>query len=69
MTFHLPIGGINRKRNPPMMTQISRQLGLDPRTVKTYLGMTSEEYQKYLDCQATRANIVLPAPGGLTIRR
>ena len=69
MTFHLLIGGTNRKRNPAMMAQISRQLGLDPRTVKTYLGMTSEEYQKYLDRQVTRASIVLPAPGGPTIRR
>ena len=52
-----------------MMAQISRQLGLDPRTVKTHLGMTSEEYQKYLDRQATRASIVFPAPGGPIISR
>ena len=36
------------------MAQISRELDLDPRTVKNYLSMTAEQYQKYLDQQKTR---------------
>ena len=34
------------------MAQISRELGLDP-PVKSYLSMTAEQYQKYLDQQKT----------------
>jgi transposase len=43
------------KREGLRMAQISRELNLDPRTVKNYLSMTTEQYQKYLDQQKTRA--------------
>ena len=36
------------------MAQISRELGLDPRTVKNYLSMPALQYQKYLDQKKTR---------------
>ena len=42
------------KREGLKMAQISRELDLDPRTVKNYLSMTAEQYQKYLDQQKTR---------------
>ena len=43
------------KREGLKKAQISRELSLDPRTVKNYLSMTAEQYQKYLDQQKTRA--------------
>jgi len=42
------------KREGLKIAQISRELGLDPRTVKNYLAMTAEQYHKYLDRQRTR---------------
>ncbi|HDR67420.1 MAG TPA: IS21 family transposase [Bacteroidaceae bacterium] len=43
-----------QKREGLKIAQISRELGLDPRTVKNYLAMTAEQYHKYLDRQRTR---------------
>ena len=48
------------KREGLKRAQISRQLGIDPRTVKTYLSLSPEAYLDYAENQATRAKDLDP---------
>jgi len=48
------------KREGLKKAQISRHLGIDPRTVKIYLAMSLESYLEYADKQATRAKDLDP---------
>jgi transposase len=48
------------KREGLKKAQISRQLGIDPRTVKTYLAMSLESYLEYAEKQATQAKDLDP---------
>ena len=41
-------------------TQIARELVMDRRTVKKYLAMSEEEYERFIDDQTRRQRVLTP---------